>query len=54
MDMTLGIIFIVAISLSVSGGLIVCYRTQNQIRHGRSPGAERVDLRRQGYGPKSR
>ena len=54
MDMALGIIGLVAVGLSVSGGLVVCHRMQNQIRHGRAPGAERVDLRRQGYGPKSR
>ena len=54
MDMALGIIFFVAIGLSISGGLIVCHRMQNHLRHGRAPGAERIDLRRQGYGPKPR
>jgi hypothetical protein len=52
MDVALGIICFVAIGLSVAGGLFVWQRAQNHLRHGKAREFERVDLRRQGYGPR--
>ncbi len=52
MDVAVGIICFVVMGLSVAAGLLVWQRSQNHLRHGKAREFERVDLRRQGYGPR--